>query len=86
MIYIIFAILACSYTKESENKCIYNIIQMLNKNVLPLLDGKLKYHLSDRFSFWNSIWQEGSINLSRTEQEGKWFDPFYGFFIALVRF
>lgn len=51
MIYINFATHVCSYTKESENKCIYNIIQMLKKNVLPLLDGKLKYHLSDRFSF-----------------------------------
>lgn len=50
MIYINFAVHVCSYTTESENKCIYNIIQMLKKNDLSLADGNLKYHLSDMLS------------------------------------
>lgn len=50
MIFINFTVHVCSYTKGSENKCIYNIIQTVNKNVLSLIDGKSKYHLSDMLS------------------------------------
>lgn len=47
MFYTNFAIHVCSYTKESKN----NIIKMLNKNVLKLVDGKLKHYISDMLSF-----------------------------------
>lgn len=69
MIYINFAVHVCSYTTETENKCVYNIIQMLKKNDFSLADGNSKYHLSDMLSFWKSMWQEICINLRRTKQE-----------------